>query len=118
MSMIDTPTTEVLSRFLDLAVFRRTLITANLANIDTPNYRTRDIDFRRELERISAGFAYADVRPMARPVEGLLERPDGNNVSVEREGLLLAETQLRYQTGIQLLKVEFHRLSTAINEGK
>jgi flagellar basal-body rod protein FlgB len=118
MSMIDTPTTEALGRFLDVMVFRHGLITANLANIDTPGYRTRDIDFRRELERASGEFAYANFLPMARPVQGLLERPDGNNVSMEREGLLLAETQLRFQTGVQLLRVEFRRLSTAINEGK
>ncbi|MBZ5707400.1 MAG: flagellar biosynthesis protein FlgB [Acidobacteriia bacterium] len=116
--MIDTPTTEALGRFLDLTVFRHGLITANLANIDTPGYRTRDIDFRRELERASGEFVYANFSPMARPVQGLLERPDGNNVSMEREGLLLAETQLRFQAGVQLLRVEFHRLSTAINEGK
>ena len=50
-------------------------------------------------------------------MQGLSERPDGNNVSLERESLLLAETQLRFNLGIQLLRNEFHNLSTAINEG-
>ena len=50
-------------------------------------------------------------------MRGLLERPDGNNVSLERESLLLAETQMRYNLGIQLLKDEFHRISQAINSG-
>jgi hypothetical protein len=40
MSMIDTPRTEALSRFLDVTVARAKLITSNLANIDTPGYRT------------------------------------------------------------------------------
>jgi flagellar basal-body rod protein FlgB len=117
--MIDTPGIQVLGRALDLAVFRHGLITSNLANIDTPGYRTRDINFRLELEHAcEGGFAYASDRPMVRSVEGLIERPDGNNVSMERETLLLAETQLRFQTAVQLLRVEFHRLSTAVNEGK
>jgi flagellar basal body rod protein FlgB len=60
---------------------------------------------------------YAAFAPVARPVRGLLERPDGNNVSVEREGLLLAETQMKFNLGVQLLKDEFHSISQAINSG-
>jgi flagellar basal-body rod protein FlgB len=50
-------------------------------------------------------------------VRGLLERPDGNNVSLERESLLLAEAQMNYNLGVQLLKDEFHTISQAINSG-
>ena len=59
-----------------------------------------------ELERASGRFELAGYSPVSRPVLGLMERPDGNNVSVEREGLLLAETQLRFQTGVELLRAE------------
>lgn len=126
MSMIDTPMTEALGRFLDVNVARHKLITSNLANIDTPGYRTRDLDFREELARAGVqdelggegpGLAYASFAPVARPVRGLLERPDGNNVSVERESLLLAETQMRFGLGVQLLKDQFHEISQAINSG-
>jgi flagellar basal-body rod protein FlgB len=47
----------------------------------------------------------------------LLERPDGNNVSMDREGLLLAETQMQFGLGVQLLRHEFQSLLSAINEG-
>ncbi len=119
MSLIDTPLSQALGRFLDLAVNRQAVISSNLANIDTPGYRTRDLNFRQELERAAGGgeISYALFSPVARPVPGLTERPDGNNVSVEREGLLLAETQLRFNLGIQLLRDEFHNLSAAINGG-
>jgi flagellar basal-body rod protein FlgB len=124
--MIDTPMTEALSRFLDVNVARNKLITSNLANIDTPGYQTRDLDFRAELARANmgedssgeaAGLSYAANTPVARPVRGLLVRPDGNNVSVERESLLLAETQMKFSLGIQLLKDEFKTISQAINSG-
>jgi flagellar basal-body rod protein FlgB len=46
-----------------------------------------------------------------------LQRPDGNNVSVERESLLLAETQMKFNLGVQLLKDQFHGISQAINSG-
>ena len=128
--MIDTPMTEALSRFLDVNVARHKLIASNLANIDTPGYRTRDLDFRAELARVDLGsgvggefdgegasLSYASYAPVARPVRGLMERPDGNNVSVERESLLMAETQMKFNLGVQLLKDEFHTISQAINSG-
>ena len=125
MMMIDTPLIRGLGRVLDRSAFRHQVISANLANVDTPGYRTRDIrEFAGEIERAMAGgdeplFAgqLASFSPVARTVHGLLERPDGNNVSVERESLLLAQNQLRFEAGVQFLKAEFHRLSTAINGG-
>ncbi len=116
-SMMDTPEITGLSRFLDVTVFRNGLIMSNLANIDTPHYRTRDINFLQELERAEGEFQYASYSPLAHPVRGLIERPDGNNVSLERETLLLAETQLRYNLGVQLLRDYFHTISSAIHEG-
>jgi flagellar basal-body rod protein FlgB len=57
------------------------------------------------------------MTPAAYEIRGLNERPDGNNVSVERESLLLAQNQLRFQVAVAFMKAEFHRLSTAINGG-
>jgi len=117
MSMIDDPAISRLSRFLDLNVRRGELAMSNMANIDTPGYRTRDISFREELERASSPFEYASLPPVARPVLNLITRPDGNNVSLEREGLLLADTQLRFNAGVQLLRDKFKMLAMAIQEG-
>ena len=131
MSIIDTAMTEALGRFLDVDVARYKLIASNLANIDTPGYRTRDLDFREELRRANqeasaeetheafggAMLSLAAYAPVPRRVRGLLERPDGNNVSLERETLLLADAQMKYNLGVQLLKDEFHTLSQAINSG-
>ena len=116
--MIDTSMLQRVGQFLDLASYRHTLIASNMANIDTPGYRTRDINFLQELRRANGAPEWAEFSPAARHVQGLLERPDGNNVSLERESLLMAQTQLRFRTGIELLRSEFRRLSLAINEGK
>jgi flagellar basal-body rod protein FlgB len=133
--MIDDPMVAALGRFLDVDVARLKLITSNLANVDTPGFRTSDLDFRAELARANAhasggvegsliSASYAPVSyapqtysPIVHRVRGLLERPDGNNVSVERESLLLAETQMKFNLGVQLLKDEFHTVSQAINSG-
>jgi flagellar basal-body rod protein FlgB len=124
MSLIDTPLMRGLERVLDIAVFRHQVISINLANVDTPGYHTRDVqEFSGEIERAMAGnnegkpLSEAAFAPVAYEVRGLLERPDGNNVSVERETLLLAQNQLRFQTAVEFLKDEFHTLSSAINGG-
>jgi len=133
MSMTDTPLMRGLERVLDLSAFRHQVIATNLANVDTPGYRARDVrEFAGEIEQAMAGveepslagqsstgpsFATPSFTPVAHEIRGLLERPDGNNVSVERESLLLAQNQLRFQVAVQFLKAEFHRLSSAINGG-
>jgi flagellar basal-body rod protein FlgB len=120
MSMIDSPLMRGLERVLDESAFRHQVIATNLANVDTPGFRTRDVrPFANEIEQAmwGEGTETAKFAPVAREVPGLLERPDGNNVSVERESLLLAQNQLRFQVAAQFLKAEFHRLSSAISGG-
>lgn len=117
MSLIDTPYVPFLERYLDLASFRQTLISANLANIDTPGYQTVDVAFQSELAWASTDDFARPMRPVVRPVYGLIERPDGNNVSLDRESMLLAQTQLQYKTAIELIRAEFRRLLGAINDG-
>lgn len=118
MSLINSAQMNALTRFLDSAVQRQQTITTNIANVDTPGYRTKDVDFRNLLQAAGVGFAPVQSQPRIREVQGLMERPDGNNVSLEREGLALADTQLQFQAGVQLLRSEFKRLQMAIQEGK
>lgn len=118
MSLIDTGYMPFLEKYLDLASFRQTMISANLANIDTPGYQTVDVAFQSELLWASFSEFEQPMRPMVRHVEGLIARPDGNNVSLDREGLLLSATQLQYKTATEFLRAEFRRLLGAINDGK
>jgi flagellar basal-body rod protein FlgB len=108
---------EQLSQYLDLAAFRQKLIASNLANVDTPGYRTRDINFEGEMRRALEQAGPTNQKPRVFEVSGLIERPDGNNVNLEREGLLLARTQLQFRLGVELLRQEFQRISAAVKEG-
>jgi flagellar basal-body rod protein FlgB len=118
MSWIETPNMHRLEHYLDLLTFRQSLISSNLANVDTPGYRTQDVDFEGEMRRAESRLQDDPVAPNVQQVRGLIERPDGNNVSLDREGLALARTQLQYRAGVELLRSEFRSLQTAINEGK
>lgn len=119
------PSLSMLESYLKLTTTREQVITANMANVDTPGYRTRDIDFQTELKKATSegmaqsanGTSTAQMSPVLQEVQGLMERPDGNNVNIDREGLLMAETQLQYQIGVQLVKRQFHQMLSAINGG-
>ena len=108
---------EQLCQYLDLAAFRQKLIASNLANVDTPGYRTRDISFEGEMRRAQDRLGPQAPTPRVFEVQGLIERPDGNNVNLEREGLLLARTQLQFRLGVERLRQEFQRISAAVKEG-
>ena len=118
MNWIETPTMERLEHYLDLVAFRHELISSNLANVDTPGYRTQDVDFEAEMRRAEQRLDGDPFSPQVHDVKGLIERPDGNNVSLERETLALARVQLQYRAGVELLRNEIHELQSAINEGK
>jgi flagellar basal-body rod protein FlgB len=116
-SLIDTPNIPFYERYLDLTTYRQTLLASNLANIDTPGYQTRDVAFQSEMAYASLTEYQEPLRPFARAVQGLMVRPDGNNVSLDREGLLLAQTQLQYKMAVELIRSEFRTIHGAINDG-
>lgn len=122
---ITTPTADALNRYLDLSSLELKLTAQNMANVDTPGYQTVGFDFAAEMshsmdtlnqqDRNKTGAALmAEAR--IGPVDGLLERPDGNNVSMDHEGMKMAEAQLQFRTGVELLKHEFTRVMDAIHE--
>ena len=114
---MDVKLVERIETFLHLTSVRESLVANNIANIDTPGYHTRDINFRDELRRaeMSAGEL---PEPAVHNVPGLLQRPDGNNVDMDREALLLAQLQLQYSLGVQLIRQQFKRLQTAITQSE
>ena len=121
MSMqIATEMSDQIARYLDLATAEAKLTAVNMANVDTPGYRTVGMDFEAEMRQalndVDQGHAPRKVR--LTEVDGLIARPDGNNVSVDREGLNLAEAQLKFRTGVALLHQEFQRVMDAIHADK
>jgi flagellar basal-body rod protein FlgB len=110
--MLD-PVGNSLEKYMDVLSFRQKLIASNIANADTPGYKTRDVDFQTELENAING-----QRPHAVEVTGLRTQNDGNNVNLDRESRLLAENALRFATASQLIRSRYRVLKDAIQEGK
>jgi flagellar basal-body rod protein FlgB len=105
-----------LQGFLKVVSDRQQMVTANMANVDTPGYRTKDLNFQRELRQAMSDGTGPRLEPAVQEVSGLPERPDGNNVNIDRESLMLSQTQLQYQLGVQLVKSELHTLYSAIKD--
>jgi flagellar basal-body rod protein FlgB len=114
---VDTRLSEQIACYLDLASSEAKLTAANMANIDTPGYRAVGMDFEAELRSAMDGVD-RETSPRAvrvRAVDGLIARPDGNDVSMDRESLNLAEAQLKFKTGVSLLRLEYQRILDAIH---
>ena len=116
---VETKLSGQMSRYLDLSVSEAKVTASNMANIDTPGFRTRGFDFEAEIakafESLDAGRSHSlEVHD----VDGLISRPDGNNVSIDRESMNLADAQLKFRTGIALLRLENQRIMDAIHADK
>ncbi len=118
------PTIPALESFLRLTSLREKAISTNMANVDTPGYHTHDIDFQAELNRAiytpqgdGENGEMMRLEPAAHEVPGLMERADGNNVDLDREGMAMSQVQLQFQLGIQLIRDQFHQILSAIKEG-
>lgn len=126
---------QTMDRSMGFAARRLDLIAGNLANLDTPGFRTRDFDFHSAMKEAMAGVSGQNL-PLARTHAGHLgpsqgqgvpaaqevttgqERNDGNNVSLDRETMLLSRTQSNYVLASTFLQGEVRRTLTAIRDAK
>ncbi len=116
------PQLDRIQRAMSRAGERHSLLSQNLANINTPGYKRKDIDFNIVLEdeerQAIARFAGLQSRFGPRSPDQYSLRLDGNNVDLEREVLAIAETELRYEALTDFASAYFNSLRTAIREGR
>jgi flagellar basal-body rod protein FlgB len=105
------PIADRIDRYMSLLAARQQITASNVANADTPGYKTRDIDFASELERASGA-------PSAIEVSGLAVKNDGNNVNLDREARMLSESSLKFGVAAQLLQNQIRAVRSAIQEGR
>jgi flagellar basal-body rod protein FlgB len=105
--------TNQIEHYLDLLSARQKLVASNIANIDTPGYKTKDISFQFEFLSLAEGGA-----PNVIDAPDLVVKNDGNNVSLDRETRLLSETALRFNVASTLMKTQLKMVESAIKEGQ
>jgi flagellar basal-body rod protein FlgB len=108
---------QILSKLLDVSALRHRVLANNLANVDTPQFKRSDVAFRDALAKAIEspdGTKVSDVQP--RIVEDTVTpgRPDGNNVSTQRELGEMTENALLYQFATKAINFNFNQLTKAI----
>ncbi len=112
---------------LALRAQRTELLSANIANKDTPGFKARDIDFaaamreaagaQGEMTRTHAKHLSANGSDPASPMYRIPSQPtmDGNTVESQREHAAFMDNAMRYQASLNFLDSRIRGLRTAIN---
>ena len=119
----------VLKAAADASWTREEVLTNNIANVDTPNYKRQDVDFttylRSALSRTNGGSSsltnrvnnlnYNDIAIRTYTDNSTLSyRLDGNNVDLSTENVELASEQINYNALIDSMNNEFSRFKTVL----
>ena len=113
------PSTHNMQRAMDRVSLRQSVLASNLANINTPGYKRRDVDFAIELEKAGSPLSPSASRGLGAVRTSFGEiRVDGNSVDLEAEVFAMAETELRYQALTQMARGYFRGLRNVIREGR
>ncbi len=124
----------LLQKGLDAAWLRNEVITNNIANVDTPDFKSASVEFETEMKRAleaqDNGFSAKttraehydfatdsaeDVTPTVMENTSTNYRSDGNNVDIDYENTQLAKNTLMYDTLVQQISGEFTKIKTVIN---
>ena len=119
----------VLTKAADASWTRNEIITNNLANVDTPGYKRKDVSFQNYLlQELTSGDS-TSLRTRINDVEvgnlnatvytdfsELSYRLDGNNVDIDTENVEFASNQLYYQTVLDTINHQFSMLKAAMQK--
>ena len=105
--------TDSIEQYMNVVSARQKLVASNIANADTPGYKTKDLDFNSSFLSALDGEA-----PKAVQVQGLQAKNDGNNVDLDREARLLAENAMRFNVASNLMRSQIQQVKDAISAGK
>lgn len=117
----------VLQKATDASWLRNTVLSNNLANVDTPNFKRQDVQFETYLiEQLAGGGTMdsyvddMDLSTLSATIytdnSNLSYRIDGNNVDIDTENAEYAKNQIKYRVMTDSISQEFSRLRTAMGK--
>lgn len=115
----------VLDKAADASWMRNDIITNNLANVNTPNYKRKDVQFETYLIAQVAGgdsldeninqIDLSNLTPTTYVDQASLSyRMDGNNVDIDTETAEFVKNQIRYYTLLDSMTQEFSRIKSVL----
>jgi flagellar basal-body rod protein FlgB len=127
------PTIDAMGNYMSRLSKRQQVVASNIANIDTPGYKTKEVSFHAAMEELLSdstaamkttgpehleSWTFSPANPEVFEVQGLTSKPDQNNVDLDREMLKLGETSFGYSMMATLLRTKFRTIASSINEGR
>lgn len=106
----------LLEKALNIRAFYHRVLSANIANVETPGYKEKDIDFRAELDKFVSGTDAIQVKERTNG-DGI-SSVDGNTVNIESQIVKLTENNLMFNSLVQLVNKKLSMIRYAINEGR
>jgi len=110
-------TVNLIEKALNIRSFYHKIIAGNIANVETPNYKEKDIDFREELGRQMTGSRDVAVKERHNE-ENDSNSADGNTVNIENQMVKLTENSMMYSALIHVVTKKFSLMRYLINEGR
>ena len=124
-SISDSAVVDTLRRQMAIAVAKQVASAGNLANVDTPGYKAKEVNFAETLKnKLSPGnstFPAAGAPNggvVLQEAQGLAVRRDGNNVQLDRELLAMTRAAGEFSQAQTALAAKFRLVRYAINEGR
>jgi len=128
--LINSPTTTVLEQVANFAEARHAILASNIANLDTPGYRVRDLStetFQQRLKEVieahrhpvSPGISsYATDEAMSRVRDSMqsILYHDESNVGLEQQVTEIAKNQYMHNLAISIMRSQFRMLEVAVSE--
>lgn len=125
MDITHNPTYQVMEKSLDAMWMRQEAIAQNIANLDTPGYKKKYVDFESALVTEMEGASTTQelynnlntVQPVVMTDSSTSIREDGNNVDLDEESLAMVDNQIQYTYMVRMFSDDVSRLRYAITEG-
>ena len=92
---------------------RQRTIADNIANIETPNFTAKRVEFEASLREALASGKSGNITPTIVASDDP-RLPNGNNVSVDKEVVALQENALRYQLGIEAMTSKLNLIRSSM----
>lgn len=122
-SLFDT-STRTLEKSMDLYMTRHNVIADNIANAETPYYKSRQVDFEGQLERAVqaeqsglAGIEIENVRPTVFQDPDTEMGQDLNSVDMDKEMARMTKNDIQYSAASQMISKKFALLKYALSGG-
>lgn len=109
--------TQIMQKGLDALWLKQRVISSNIANYETPGYKTKSVEFQDVLNNAENSLDGKHIlRTTITEDSNTSIRPDGNNVNIEQQSLELWKTYAQYSYLTQKISGHYSNLRYVINQ--